>query len=75
VWCGIIAGVLADAILLAGAFALIDYEPEIVRVVTTEVMVQVSLAVLVFGVVISLLCAYLSINKYLRMKADALYYV
>jgi cell division transport system permease protein len=75
VWCGIFAGILADAILLAGAYALIDYEPEIVRVVTTEVMVQVALAVLIFGVAISLLCAYLSINKYLRMKAETLYYI
>jgi cell division transport system permease protein len=74
-WCGIVAGLLADAILLAGAFALIDYEPEIVRVVTTEVMVQVAAAVLLFGVVISLLCAYLSINRYLRMKAETLYYI
>jgi cell division transport system permease protein len=75
VWCGIVAGLLADAVLLAGAYWLIEYEPDIVRVVTTEVMVQVAVSVLLFGVLISLLCAYLSINKYLRMKADALYYI
>jgi cell division transport system permease protein len=75
VWCGIVSGLLADAVLLAGAYWLIEYEPDIVRVVTTEVMVQVAVSVLLFGVLISLLCAYLSINKYLRMKADALYYI
>src|SRR5574344_261792 len=31
--------------------------------------------VLVFGVLITLLCAYFSINKYLRMKASTLYYI
>jgi cell division transport system permease protein len=35
----------------------------------------VAAAVLLFGVVISLLCAYLSINRYLRMKAETLYYI
>lgn len=74
-WCGIVAGVLADAFLIGGAYWLVGYEPDIAGVVTTEVMVQVAASVLLFGVLISLLCAYLSINKYLRMKADALYYI
>jgi cell division transport system permease protein len=29
----------------------------------------------VFGLVITFLCAYISINKYLRMKANTLYYI
>ena len=28
----------------------------------------------IFGIIITFLCAYLSINKYLRMKASSLYY-
>lgn len=31
--------------------------------------------VLVFGIVITWLCAYFSMNKYLRMKANSLYYI
>jgi cell division transport system permease protein len=34
-----------------------------------------ALSVLVFGVLITFFCAYLSINKYLRMKAGSLYYI
>ena len=34
-----------------------------------------SVAVLAFGVLITWLCALLSINKYLRMKAGTLYYI
>lgn len=52
-----------------------SYEPELVRVVTPGVMLLVSAAVLVFGVLITWLCALLSINKYLKMKASTLYYI
>ena len=38
-------------------------------------MLLVSVAVLVFGVLITWLCALLSVNKYLRMKAGALYHI
>ena len=69
------SGVLAAFILMGAAYWLVSYEPELIRVITPEVMLLVSGAVLVFGVVITFLCAYLSINKYLRMKASTLYYV
>ena len=38
-------------------------------------MLMVMGSVFVFGVVITFMCAYISINKYLRMKASALYYI
>ena len=75
IWSGVLAAFIADAILMGAAYWLVSYEPELIRVITPEVMLLVSGAVLVFGVVITFLCAYLSINKYLRMKASTLYYV
>lgn len=72
---GVLAGIMADAILMGTAYWLVSYEPELIRVITPEVMLLVSVSVLVFGVVITFLCAYLSINKYLRMKASTLYYI
>lgn len=75
IWSGILAAFIADTILMGAAYWLVSYEPELIRVITPEVMLLVSGAVLVFGVVITFLCAYLSINKYLRMKASTLYYV
>ena len=74
-WSGVLAAFIADTILMGAAYWLVSYEPELIRVITPEVMLLVSGAVLVFGVVITFLCAYLSINKYLRMKASTLYYV
>ena len=75
IWSGGRAAFIADTILMGAAYWLVSYEPELIRVITPEVMLLVSGAVLVFGVVITFLCAYLSINKYLRMKASTLYYV
>ena len=74
-WIGVLAAFIADSILWGAAYWLVSYEPELVKVITPEVMVLVSGAVLVFGVLITWLCALLSINKYLRMKASTLYYI
>lgn len=75
IWSGVLAAVMANAVLMGTAYWLVTYEPELIRVITPEVMLLVSGAVFVFGVTITFLCAYLSINKYLRMKASTLYYV
>jgi cell division transport system permease protein len=75
IWSGVLAGIMADAILMGTAYWLVSYEPELIRVITPGVMLLVSGSVLVFGIVITFLCAYLSINKYLRMKASTLYYI
>ncbi|WP_288668777.1 permease-like cell division protein FtsX [uncultured Bacteroides sp.] len=74
-WIGVLSAVIADAVLWGTAYWLVSYEPELIRVITPEVMLLVSVAVLVFGVLITWLCALLSINKYLRMKASTLYYI
>lgn len=74
-WIGVLSAVIADAVLWGAAYWLVSYEPELIRVITPEVMLLVSAAVLVFGVLITWLCALLSINKYLRMKASTLYYI
>ena len=74
-WIGVLSAALADGLLWATATWLVEREPELVKVITPEVMLLVSVAVLVFGVLITWLCALLSVNKYLRMKAGALYHI
>ena len=75
IWSGILAAILADGILMGGAYMLVDYEPELIEFITPEVMLTVCGAVFIFGIVITFICAYISINRYLRMKASTLYYV
>ncbi len=74
-WIGLLSAAVADGLLWGGALGLVNYEPALVQVVTPEVMLLVSAAVLVVGVSITWLCARLSINKYLRMPAGSLYLV
>lgn len=72
-WVGLFAGLLANAALWGLAGWLVTSEPGLVEVVTSEVMGLVAVAVLVAGVLITCFCALLSINKYLRMRTEALY--
>ena len=75
VWIGILAGIMADAILLGMAYMLVKYEPQLIEIITPNTLLIVMASVLAFGLAITFLCAYISINKYLRMKASALYYI
>ena len=70
---GVLAAVIADAALAAGIYVLYSYEPGVMTVVTWQVMAMTGASVFLFGVLITLLCAYVSVNKFLRMKAGDLY--
>ena len=70
---GVITAILAIAILGAGIYGLYLTEPGILEIVTWEVMVLTAAAVLLFGIVITALCAWLAVNKFLHMRAGELY--
>ena len=70
---GIIAAVLANIVLGAGIYGLFLTQPGIEEVVTWEVMVITAVAVFLFGIVITVICAWLAVNKFLKMRAGELY--
>ena len=72
-WIGILSGAMANAILTASAYTAVKYEPELLSIVSPESIMIVAASVMVFGMIITTLCAYISINKYLRMKISELY--
>lgn len=72
-WIGILSGAVANAILTASAYTAVKYEPELLAIVSPESIMIVAAAVMVFGMIITTFCAYISINKYLRMKISVLY--
>lgn len=74
-WVGLSSGVLADAVLVAAAYTLVSYEPGLLAVITTDILLWVMLSTLLFGVLITCMCAYILINKYLRLSAGDLYYM
>lgn len=70
---GFLASVLAEGVLAGGIYELYVYEPDILSVLTVQNMAITGGAVLLFGLLITLVCSWLSVNKYLRMKAGDLY--
>lgn len=72
-WIGILSGAVANAILTTSAYTAVKYEPELLAIVSPESIMIVAAAVMVFGMIITTFCAYISINKYLRMKISELY--
>lgn len=70
---GIVAGLLANAVLGACAYATFVTQPSAEIVITWQVMAITATAVMLFGVVITLMCAWLSVNRFLRMTAGELY--
>ena len=74
-WIGVLAGIMADALLTGMAYMLVKYEPQLIEIITPHTLLIVMASVFIFGLAITSICAYVSINKYLRMKASALYYI
>ena len=70
---GILAAVMAIGVLGGCAYALYMAEPGIEDVVTWQVVAITAAAVMLFGIVITVLCAWLAVNKFLHMTAGELY--
>lgn len=70
---GILSGVLACGVLGTGVWSLYQYEPHLTAIITWEVLVVTGAAVLLSGIVITTFCIYISVNKFLKMRARELY--
>lgn len=70
---GLVSALLAIAALGVGLCLLYDYEPDITKVLSWGVLVITAGVMLAFGVLIATFCSWLSVNKFLRMKAGDLY--
>jgi cell division protein FtsX len=70
---GLLAALFAVAVLAGCVYALYRYEPEILTVVTWQVMAITAASIFLFGIIITALCANISVNRFLKMKAGDLY--
>lgn len=70
---GLIAGFVANVALGGCMYALYTFEPDVLTVVTPMVMAITGGSVMLFGVIISTICVYVSLNKFLSMKSRELY--
>lgn len=70
---GVVASLLSCALLGAGAYAVWYYEPGVAAVVTWRELAATGAAVFLFGLVITTLCTFFSVNRFLRMSAGEIY--
>ncbi|MBQ8656538.1 MAG: permease-like cell division protein FtsX [Prevotella sp.] len=70
---GIVAALLANILLGAGIYALYIVDARIMDIITWVELTITGVSVLLFGIIITALCAYLAVNKFLRMSAGELY--
>lgn len=70
---GLLASVLACCALGGIYYAIYVYEPDMIGFFTWEVLALTAAIIFAFGIIITALCATISVNKFLRMKAGDLY--
>lgn len=70
---GMAAGILANIVLGVAMYFLVQYQPDVMEVVTWKVLAITAAAVFLFGVIITTICSWFSVNKFLKMKAGELY--
>ena len=74
-WIGLAAGVIANALLGAALYLLQEHYPEMAMLLPTKQLVVVGAGVILFGIIICTLCAFLSVNRFLRMRNNDLYFI
>ncbi len=72
---GVVSALLADSILFGSLCWLYEFEPQIANIIDLRAVVMVFGAVMVFGIVITAVCTLVSVNKYLKMGSNELYYL
>lgn len=70
---GFIAGLIANIVLAVGVYSLYQFQPDVTEVITWQVLAVTAVAVMLFGVIITTICSWFSVNKFLKMKAGELY--
>lgn len=70
---GVLAAVLACCVLGLGIYALYRYESGLLTIITWKEMAITGGSVVLFGIIITALCSYFSVNRFLKMTAGELY--
>lgn len=72
---GFFSGLLANVLLATGLYTLWKHEPAIGTLLPPTHLAMVGAGIIVFGITICILCAYLSVNRFLRMRSNDLYFI
>ena len=74
-WIGLVAGIIANTLLGAALYLLRQHSPEVALLLPVRELAIVGAAVIAFGIIICTLCAFLSVNRFLRMRNNDLYFI
>lgn len=72
-WIGIISALIADCILAGGIEWMLSYDADVMQFIPTRNIWIMAGSVLAFGLIITLLCTFVSVTHYLRMRESDLY--
>ena len=70
---GIISAILAKALLGGGLCALVKYEPSLMELISVTTLAYTVGAIFAFGILLTLFCAFVTVNRMLRLKEGQLY--
>jgi cell division transport system permease protein len=70
---GLVAALLACGVLGGAVWSLFQYEPNLSTIITWQVLALTAAAIVIFGLFITLLCSYISVSRFLKMRARDLY--
>ena len=74
-WIGFLSGIIANILLAAVLYILNHREPEIMSILPIPGLVAVGAGITLFGMTICMLCAFLSVRRFLRMRKNDLYFI
>lgn len=72
---GLFSAILANLLLAGGIYLVWCEEPAVLTILPTTHLAAVAAGVTLFGIVICVLCAYSSVNRFLRMRSNDLYFI
>lgn len=74
-WIGLSSGIIANILLAFGLYFIQQNEPGIISMLPTEGLAFVAIGITLFGMTICMLCAFLSVLRFLRMRKNDLYFI
>jgi cell division transport system permease protein len=72
---GLLSGILADVLLGGIFYLLMQHEPAVITMLPPLYLAATAVAVLLFGVIMTVSCAYISVEQFLRMRGNDLYFI
>ncbi|MBR5891786.1 MAG: permease-like cell division protein FtsX [Bacteroidaceae bacterium] len=72
---GLFSGIAANILLGIIFYLILQHEPAIITILPPVTLGIIALAVILFGIVMTTSCAYVSVTKFLRMRGDDLYFI